>query len=112
MNYIIFVPIFLLLFLTLYEQSQQKKQVLQKIILKQNGKEKIKMVELAKRFLGKDCLIYTFNSQLNGTIKEVTDGAVLIENKTGTEIVNIDYIVRIREYPVGKNGKKKSIITD
>ena len=27
-------------------------------------------------------------------------------------VVNLDYVVRMREYPVGKNGKRKSIVMD
>jgi len=70
------------------------------------------MVELAKRFVGKECIIYTFNSQINGTIKEVSDGAILLDNKGTEEAVNVDFIIRIREYPTKKNGKKKSVILD
>lgn len=70
------------------------------------------MLELAKKFINKECIIYTFNSQLTGVIKEVSDGALLIENKNMEEAVNIDYVIRVREYPKGKNGKKKSIILD
>ena len=70
------------------------------------------MVELAKNFLGKECVIYTFNSQLTGVIKEVNNGGILIEKSGNIEAVNFDFIVRIREYPRNKNGKKKSIIVD
>ena len=71
------------------------------------------MYELAQKFIGKECLIYTFNSsQLTGTIKEVNEGAILIENGDNLEAVNFDFIVRIREYPRKKNGKKKSVILD
>ena len=71
------------------------------------------MVELAKKLLEKECLIYTFNgTQLTGTVKEVTEGAILLDNGKETEVVNLDFIVRIREYPRNKNGKKKSVIVD
>ena len=71
------------------------------------------MYELAQKFIGKECLIYTFNSsQLTGVIKEVNEGALLIEYGGNLEAVNFDYIVRIREYPRKKNGKKKSVILD
>lgn len=71
------------------------------------------MYELAQKFIGKECLIYTFNSsQLTGVIKEVNEGAILIENGDNLEAVNFDFIVRIREYPRKKNGKKKSVILD
>ena len=71
------------------------------------------MTELAKRFIDKECLIYTFNgSQITGTLKEVCDGAVLIENNGTVEAVNIDFIMRLREYPKNKKGKKKSVVLD
>ena len=70
------------------------------------------MYELAKAFIGKECFIYTVNSQLTGTVTEVTEGALLLNNGKETEILNLDYIVRIREYPRRKDGKKKSVVLD
>ena len=70
------------------------------------------MLELAKRFIDKECVIYTFNNQFTGVIKEVSGGALLVENNNNTEAVNLDFVVRIREYPRKKNGKKKSVIVD
>lgn len=71
------------------------------------------MYELAQKFIGKECLIYTFNSsQLTGVIKEVNEGGILLENRDNLEAVNFDFIVRIREYPKKKNGKKKSVVLD
>ncbi len=72
------------------------------------------MVELAKKFIGKDCLIYSFDSnrQFSGIIKEVTDGALLVEKEGEIEAINLDFVIRIREYPKNKKGKKKSVIVD
>lgn len=71
------------------------------------------MKELAKRFIDKECLIYTFNgNQHDCTIKEVTDGAILVEKAGTTEAINLDFIVRIREFPRNKKGKKKSVVLD
>ena len=70
------------------------------------------MYEIVKNFIGKDCLIYTMNSQVAGTITEVADGWLCIENGKDTDAVNVDYIVRIREYPKNKKGARKSIVTD
>lgn len=71
------------------------------------------MTELAKRFIGKKCMIYSLNdNQITGVIKEVSDGAILIENDRDVQVVNLDFIVRIREYPTKKNGKEKSVILD
>ena len=72
------------------------------------------MKELAKKFIDKECLIYSFDGshQYDGVIKEVTDGAILIEKRGMIEALNLDLVIRIREYPKNKKGKKKSIILD
>ena len=72
------------------------------------------MIELAKRFIGKECLIYAFDSghQFDGVIKEVSDGAILIEKNGETEAINLDFVIRIREFPRDKKGKKKSVVLD
>lgn len=72
------------------------------------------MLELAKNFIDKDCIIYyAFDNQLEGIIREVTDSAILMERADGTkEIVNPAFIIRIREHPKDKNGKKKSVVLD
>ena len=76
--------------------------------------DKRKMIELARRFIGKECLIYAFDSnhQFEGVIKEVTDGAILIEKEEKLEAINLDFVIRIREYPRNKKGKKKSVVFD
>lgn len=74
------------------------------------------MTDLIEKYLNKECLIYTMGtisgSPVTGTIKEIQDGWITIENGGTEEILNIDYIVRIREYPRTKRGKKKSVIMD
>ena len=72
------------------------------------------MKELALRFMDKECIIYSFDGghQYEGIIKEVTDGAILIEKDGKQEIINLDLVIRIREYPRNKNGKKKSVVLD
>ena len=72
------------------------------------------MKELAERFIDKNCIIYSFdgNHQYDGVIKEVTNGAILVEKDGKFDAINLDYIGRIREYPTNKKGKKKSIVLD
>ena len=51
--------------------------------------------------------------QVTGTITEVDGDWITVENMTGgQEIVNLEYVTRIREYPKNKNGKKKSVVLD
>ena len=70
------------------------------------------MKELAKRFVNKECLISSFDSnhQFDGIIKEVTDGAILLEKAGKVEVINLDFVIRIREYPRNKKGKKKIVL--
>lgn len=82
---------------------------------KQN-KENIIMKELAKQFIGEECIIYTITSNdgsVQGVIKEINDGGMLIVRNSGEqEIINLDFVTRIREYPRKKNGKKKEFVLD
>ena len=72
------------------------------------------MKELATRFIDKECVIYAFDSshQYIGVIREVADGALLVEKAGKLEAINLDFVIRIREYPTNKKGKKKSVILD
>ena len=72
------------------------------------------MKELATRFINKECVIYSYDSghQYMGVIKEVVDGAILLEKDGKLEALNLDFVIRIREYPTNKHGKKKSVILD
>lgn len=72
------------------------------------------MKELAAKFIEKECIISSFDGshQYVGVIKEVTDGAILVEKDGKIEAINLDFVIRIREYPKNKNGKKKSVVLD
>ena len=84
-----------------------------KVIETRKKGDSTEMKELAERFIGKECLIYSVDGrQFDGIIKEVTDGAVLVEKAGNLEAINLDFVIRIREYPRNKNGKKKSVIFD
>ena len=108
-----YLPIFIL-FIVLFIVLRQKKFILvQKLIKRRKTEHKREMIELAKRFIDKECLVYSFDGhQFDGVIKEVGDGALLIEKNGAVEAINLDFISRIREYPKDKNGKKKSVILD
>ena len=72
------------------------------------------MKELAKKFINKECLIYAFDSshQFEGVIKEVTDGAILVEKAGTTEAINLDFVIRIREFPKNKKGNVEALNLD
>jgi len=71
------------------------------------------MKKLAERFTDKECIIYSFDgNQYKGVIKEVAEGAILVDKDGKMEALNLDFVIRIREYPKNKNGKKKSVVLD
>lgn len=105
----------IIIFCIMIPQRRQQVRLIEKHIKqKRENKERTYMKELVMKFIGKECVIYTMNSQMVGVIKEVSEngGAIGIENKNNVEIVNLDYVTRIREVPRNKKGKKKSIVID
>ena len=66
--------------------------------------ERIDMEEMARRFIGKNCTLQTFDSNaITGELLEVTAGAVLVRGKDGQEAaVNLDFILKILEVPEKK----------
>lgn len=106
-----YIVIFVLI-VVLFIQHRNEKVWIKNHILKKKRKEATEMLELAKRFIEKECIIYTFSNQLVGTIKEIEGNAMMIEKNGVLEAVNLDFVVRIREYPRNKKGKKKSVVFD
>lgn len=107
-----YIAIFIVLMVILIQHRNARVWVKQLITSRKKG-DKTEMLKLAERFIEKECIVYTFNSQLEGIIREVSESAVLIERSGGTvEAVNLDFVVRIREYPKKKNGKRKSVVLD
>jgi len=105
--------IFLCIIIFILFRNQRKAEILRKIIEKKKLGGNAEMKELAQRFIDKECLFYFFNgNQYEGVIKEVTDGAILVEKDGKIEMLNLDFVIRIREYPHNKNGKKKSVVLD
>ena len=100
-----------MLFILLVIYRQEKQQIIKRIINKRKGTGN-QMLKLAENFIGKRCLFYTFNNQITGTVKEIGENGILIEENDNLQIINSDYIVRIREYPKNKKGKDKSVIVD
>ncbi len=73
------------------------------------------MIDEVKELIGMDCIIYTItnNSKIFGIIKNVSENSILVQKKDNTkEVVNLDFVIRVREHPKGKNGKKKVLIFD
>ena len=115
MNLPMYIPIiFLWIIIFMMFRNRRNAVVIRKIIKNKKQGGNIEMKELAKMFIGKECLISSFdgNHQYEGIIKEVTDGAILIEKDGKPEAISLDFVIRIREYPKNKKGQKKSIVLD
>lgn len=108
-----FLPLFIVLW-TEHENTRKEKQrrVLQ-IIQKNKEKGTKQMYETCKKFIGKECVITTMNATILATVEAVEDKWLLLRaegNAAGEgDMVNIDYVIRIRECPRNKKGKKKLI---
>lgn len=73
------------------------------------------MLELAKQFIGQDCIIYFLGgSTVSGIIKEISEhgNAILIDNGKDVDLINLEFVTRIRKYPLNKKGKRKDFILD
>ena len=113
MNPSTYIPIIMLWIIIFIMLRNSKSAIAKKIIKKRKMEGNTEMKELAKKFIDKECLIYSFNSnQFEGVIKEVTGGAILVEKGGTVEAINLDFVIRIREFPKNKKGKKKSVVLD
>ena len=114
MNPSTYIPIIVLWIIIFIIFRNRRAVVARQIIKKRKMEDNTEMKELAKRFMDKECLISSFDSnhQFEGVIKEVSDSAILLEKNGTTEAINLDFVIRIREYPRNKKGKKKSVVLD
>ena len=110
-----YIPIIILWIIIFYVLFRNRRAVVARQIIKKRKLEgNTEMKELAKRFIDKECLISSFDSnhQFEGVIKEVSDSAILVEKNGTIEAINLDFVIRIREFPKNKKGKKKSVVLD
>lgn len=110
-SYNLFIIMFLVIFLIM-RSKKRKNAVILNHRRNHKCKEILKMKKLAQKFIGKDCLIYTILSNtesIKGVITEITDSGLLVEYDGNLQAVNLEYIIRIREWPRNKKGKKKTV---
>ena len=115
MNPSTYIPIIILWIIIFFVIFRNRRAVVARQIIKKRKLEgNTEMKELVKRFIDKECLISSFDSnhQFEGVIKEVSDSAILVEKNGTVEAINLDFVIRIREYPKNKKGKKKSVVLD
>ena len=105
----VFLPLFFAIFVADEEHRKllkRKKLFIMKDFIKRERKCGVKMSEVIKRFIGKECIITTMNENVNGVIEALEDNWVIVspskKNPDSKEIIKVDYISRIREYPRNK----------
>lgn len=114
MDYFTYFCCFLPLVIIFINNWRGEQQAIQHIKNKKK-KETTYMLELAKQFIGQDCIIYFLGSStVSGVIKEISESgnAILIENGKDVDLVNLEFVTRIRKYPLNKKGKRKEIVLD
>ncbi len=111
MNPAIYFLLFLPIMIVLIQQKKNKDWIVQYLKLK-HRKENHIMREAAEKFIDKECMVYLLSGEVKGVIREVTDHSLLIETPTDRQILNLDFVIRIREFPKNKHGKKKSVVWD
>lgn len=100
--------IFFVLLLLVYLPKKRKKKYRIKMITNKNEREMECMSELIQSLMGKDVYVKLLEGTADGIVKEVTDKGVVLEGKDGIQIINLDYIISIREYPY-KKGKRATV---
>ena len=108
--YSCFIMVIVLLLVIL--PAQRNERYAAAVARRQRQRRNTNMAAMVEEFIGKECILYTLNSQVTGTVRAVNDGWVSVESGSGTEALNLDFIIRVREYPRNKNGKKKSVVLD
>lgn len=77
----------------------------------------MKIEEAFAKYLGQEVVVYTvsqggsLSSVIDCTLEEIGEGWVRVtqDDDKNESIVNTANIIRIREYPRNKNGKKKMV---
>lgn len=118
MNSSTWIVFFLIFVFCILIPTRNRKMLITRNIIKNKRKmrEKNNMKDFVKQFVGKKVIVTIMSgsqSTVTGVIKEVTDTAILVENNSKFyEAINLDYVVKISEYPANKKGKDKMTIHD
>ena len=115
-SYELLILLFIIIFVFVLRNKQRTRTLAVAHHIKKQKKEILIMETLAKKFIDKECIVYTITSNeatIQGIIREVTASGMLIEDsQRQQQAVNLEYVTRIREIPRNKKGKKKSLVLD
>lgn len=111
MNYSLWIIALLLIVFVIMQRKRRKNALIINHRKNHKNKEILNMKELAQKFIGKECLIYTVASDTSaekGVIKEITENGILLDDNGNLQAINLEYVTRIREWPRNAKGKKKT----
>lgn len=113
-NYFIWFIIFFCIILPLFRERKQAD--VRKIQRKRRKQGNVTMDEIIKEFIDKEVVVYVSGSgsaAVTGFIRKAENGWIKLEKSNKqVEIISIDYVNRIQEYPRNKKGKKKMIFAE
>lgn len=93
----IYMPMFILFVVII---PQQQRTIRNSVILKMKKKKGMMNMlnEIVKKHIGKNCLVSTgtFGVNINGKLIEVNEKWIEVETKKGNELVNFEFIQRIK----------------
>ena len=108
MNFAIWYLLFIVLFAAYYQRRRRMRQIVHKHMMNKR-KGVSNMNELIKAYIGKDVIISTGFTSVDGILVKVEDNWAQLETKSGIKTVNLEYVSVVQEYPCKKNGKKSSV---
>ncbi|MCL2513529.1 MAG: hypothetical protein FWF08_06470 [Oscillospiraceae bacterium] len=92
-----FFPLFIILLTEYTHRREETQRRILNIIKSKRRKGFVIMNEAIKSFIGKKCHITTMNATVTGVVESIQDNWLTVRNaKKGDEIINIDYISRIK----------------
>lgn len=101
-----------IIFIVLLRRKKRRK-VSAAAVIHRRKQEVTVMEEMIRGYMGKEVIIYTLSgeSHIEGVLESAMDGWATVKSFDGEErqSVNLEYVVRVREYPHDKNGKRKLI---
>ncbi len=97
MNPALYLVIFLPIFIATIENQKKQQIISNNITNRKTKKEKQQMKTYIEKLIGKDCYIHTLNASIKGCVNSVNDNAIILETKKTTEIINLDFVLRVTE---------------
>ncbi len=110
--WITLLPLFIAVWLEWQQLKEWGIQCQTVIIKRRRRKGKAVMIESLRQFIGKECAINVMgvNVAVVGVVEGLEENWLLVrgtKNPVGPQMISMEYVSRILEVPLNKNGKRK-----